>query len=404
MIHSSHFEPRAYAFKGSMASIEIDRAQELRGTLALNREKIKEIGRVGLVDWRKRIPTLGLTLSQLEYGSMEFWQMLANTSAADTTITEADFKETMIDIAGYKTDDNAAFLGTVWYPDLRLQSFSLNIGDPEAYIMRSFNFVGEDEIILQNANKYLIVREMTAVGAASNEAFIISDGGSTYPNPVMDPDNSGQYLLKVVHYDLSATTSTELEVTTDYTFNGTTTATILRATGTGDTLKFYWSAGTYITGGDIFTNNDGTSSISADSCDIWLETSQQVYKLQSLGINVGLTRSDYKEIGNSKIIQRGVKETVSTITLGRILEAYTIEEILRDKTGLSYGLINPRNFADDIALKIKLYTDNTKDTFAMQYSFTNLSPTNLDAGVPLDDYVTAGNSLESDNFTVTNIA
>ena len=41
------------------------------------REKIKEIGRDGIVDWRKRIPTLRLTARQLEYGSMEFYRKIA---------------------------------------------------------------------------------------------------------------------------------------------------------------------------------------------------------------------------------------------------------------------------------------------------------------------------------------
>ena len=406
MIHASNYKPRCYPFNGAAVSTELDRIQDIRGALTLNREKIKEVGRDGIIDWRKRVPTLKLTLTQLEYGAMELWQQLTNSTLVDTTITQADFKTSMIDICGYKTDDDGTFLGTLWYPNLRTESFTINIGDPEAIIQRTINLTGEDEITLLNDQKYLIVRNMVAVGAASNEAFIVSDGGTSYPDPVEDEDNSGQYLHKVVHYDLSAGTATELVFTTDYTYDsGTKTVTIVGATEAGDVLKFYWAAATYITGASTFTNNDiSPACISADSCDIWLETSTRVYRLQSVNVDVGFTRTDYKEIGNSEIVQRGVKDTVVTITLGRILEDFTIEEILRDKAGLAYGKIDPRLFADDIKLEIKIYTDNTKETFALKYVFENLSPATIDAGTPVDDYVTRGNTLEGETVTITSVA
>lgn len=405
MIHASNYKPRCYPFNGTAVSTELDRIQDIRGALTLNREKIKEVGRDGLVDWRKKVPTLKLTLSQLEYGSMELFNQLANSALNDASLSETDFKTSMIDICGYKTDDNGTFLGTVWYPNLRTESFSVSIGDPDAMIQRTINLTGEDEITLLNDQKYLIVKNMVAVGAASNEAFIISDSGTSYPDPVEDEDNSGQYLHKVVQYDLSLTTATELEYTTGYTYDpALKTVTIVGATEAGDVLKFYWAAATYITGIPTFTNNDvNPAVISADSCDIWLETSTRVYKLQSVNIDVGFTRTDYKEIGNSEIVQRGVKDTVITITLGRILEDYTIEEILRDKAGLAYGKIDPRLFADDIKLEVKLYTDKEKGTFAMKYVFTDLSPASLDAGTPVDDYVTRGNTLEGESFLIKSV-
>lgn len=398
MIHSSYFRPKAYPF-GSGDPVEIDRLQSLSGTLTLNREKIKEIGRDGIVDWRKMIPTLRLSLGQHEYGSLEFFKALANKGTATDTLTLADFKSSMVDICGYKTSDTGTFLGTVWYPKLRLASFGISIGDPQAYVERTFELVGEDEKLLQEGNKYLIMREFTADGG-SNEDFIVSDGGTTYPDPIGDPDNSGYYILKVVR--VRAGTATELIYTTDYTYTtGSLTLTVVTTTS-GDKIRIYWSAASYITGATPFTVNDTDDSHTpASSCSIYLEAANYLYKLQSVSVDVALDRSDYYEIGDDEVIQRGVRDKTCTITLGRILHDYTIEEVARGVAGLDYGIINPRKFADNLSLIIKVYSDDAKGTFRMKYLFNDVSPSGLETGVPIEDYVTKGASLEGASCVIS---
>ena len=149
MIHTSHYEPRYFPYKGVVAvvSTEIDRLQELSATSTLNRTKIEEIGREGLVDWKKTTPTVGVTLRQLEYGGFEFYQQLANVASTDVKIEAKEFKTSLGDIAGYETDDDASFLSTVWYPKQKLAGFSLNIGDPDAISERTFTLtrIGEPD-------------------------------------------------------------------------------------------------------------------------------------------------------------------------------------------------------------------------------------------------------------------
>jgi len=398
LIHASYYRPRVYPF-GSGLPAEMDRFQDLSGGLTLNREKIKEIGRDGIVDWRKRIPTLRITGRQYEYGSLEFWLKLGNKGSATDTIDLNDFKNSMVDICCYKTDDDGTFQGTVWYPKLRLAGFSLAIGDPQAYIERNFEWVGEDEIQLLNDNKYFIHREFTADGG-TNETFVVSDAGTTYPDPISDPDNSGYYLFKVVR--VRAGIATELVYTTDYTYDsGTVTLTVVSTTN-GDKIKVYWSAGSYITGEEPFTNNDSdAAAISASSCSIYLQSANYVYKLQSVNIDVSFDRTDYYEIGNKEVIQRGIRNKTCTVTLGRILEDFTIEEIARGVTDLDYGKIDAREFLDNLALIVKIYDNDDKDNFLMKYTLTDLSPVGLDAGIPVDDYVSRGATLECEACTIT---
>lgn len=404
MIHTSYWRPRVYPHNGDIAPTQIDRLQDLSASIALNREKIREIGRDGTVDWRKRIPTVRVSARQFEYGEIEFWRKLANVSDATTSITLNDFKTSKVDIVGYKTDDSGTFLGSVWYPKLRTAGFGLSIGDPQAYIERTFDLVGEDEIIFQGNNKYFNYQRFVAAGGAP-ESITIDD-----PSPVADPDNSGEYILKVLRVNASDGTTDELEYTSGtatgnyYSFSAPSTLTV--ATAINDIIKVYYTAATFNTNSQsaVFTNNDtdaGALLAEATSIYLYTGTNNYVYRLQSIGIDVSFDRTDYFEIGNREVVQTGIREKTVRITLGRILEQYTIEEVLRGAVA-DYGKLDPREFRDDITLRVKCYGNHTKNTFNIGYKCTNLSPTGFDNGVPLNDYVTRGATLEGEDLTISN--
>src|SRR4030042_3468427 len=172
LVHTAYYRPRIFPYKGSVVSSEIDRAQSIDATGSLNREKIEEIGRDGVVGYIKKTPALTYRLTQLEYGSLEIWQKLVNTATLGTggqsAITINDFKTSQADIAAYLTDDDSAFLGTMWYPNLRTSGFSLNIGDPEAIAERTFDLVGESAVLWQGTNKYVIQLIDTSCTGASH--------------------------------------------------------------------------------------------------------------------------------------------------------------------------------------------------------------------------------------------
>ena len=396
MIHSSFYRPKIFPFKGTADPTEIDRLQDLSGTTTLNRTKIEEIGRVGIVDWRTTAPTISLSLRQLEYNNIELYQQLANKSLSSTKVELSDFKNSQVDIAGYKTDDDGNFLSTIWYPNLRLSSFGMTIGDPDALLERSFTVVGEDDITLKNNNKYFIVKKISGT-TGDNQAYTIDD-----PDPVFDPDNSAQFLFRVVR--VRAGVTSELTHGTEWSFDGTNTLTVNGANYSSDTYKVYYSATTYISGETPFVANDSDSGgITADSVDVYLvDTSSSVTRLQSVGIEVTLDRFDVKETGNKEVVARGVRDTTVRVTLGRILDTWTIEEALRGVGGLDFGKIDVRKFEDKLTLIVKEYTNNDKTTFACGYKFTNLAPVGIDTGTSLNDYVNRGVSLEGEVGFVTN--
>jgi len=405
MIHSSYFRPRVYPVGGDCDPAEIDRLQELTGSTTLNRTKVEEIGRDGTVCWKTSNPSVSMTLRQLEYGSLEFWQKLANVSSTQTKIELNEYRTPMVDIAGYSTDDSGLFLSTVWYPKLRTSGLGLSIGDPEALIERTMTLVGEDEIQLKEANKYLIYLERE-IGSGESGAIDIVIGAGAYtnwPTPTEDPDNSGNYMLRMVKWDPTDMIIVELIEGTDYTYDSGSTTIGLIGTLPGEIYKAMYSANAYITGQEPFVNNDSdTCSIQADSCTIILQTNDTVYRLQNVTIDVSFDRFDIKEIGNKDVVSRGIRDTNVRITLGRILENYTIEDVLRGVAGLDYGKIDVRKFVDDAILTVKIYEDNTKSTFKLGYQFSDLTPEGLDEGAPLNDYVTRGVTLAGEEGFITN--
>jgi len=395
MIHSSQYLPTILPIYVDETISEIDRVQDLSSTTTLNRTKVEEVGRVGIVDWRKATPTISVTLRQLEYGQMEFWRKLANKASTVQQINWTDFKTSASDLCAYMTDDSGTFLGTLYYPGLRMASLALNIGSPDAMMERNFTLAGEDEYILENANKYVICKKYTIATGGLNKTVTISD-----PAPAADPDLSGQFLFKVVK--VSGGTATLLTHGLDWSYDGAGTLQINGASSAGDSIKVYYSAGSYIGGLTPFSLNDiDASSLSAENVSIYLQSANYVYRLQSVAIDTTFNRFDVKEIGSMTTVARGVRDITNRITLGRILEAYTIEEILRGVAGQSYGKLNPRNFTSNFSLIIKIYAENTKDTFKLGYKFLDVAATSLDGGVTVSDYVRRGVVLEGEEAFVT---
>ena len=403
MIHSSKYKPRVYDITGVTVSSEMDRIQSMSASISLNREKVEELGREGQVCYKAGTPTVDLSVSQMEYGSLEFYQRLANTADSDTIVTLADYKTSMVNIGGFATDDDDTFLGTVFYPRQRVASMNLSIGDPEALIERSFSLVGEDEYMYQNANKYVIELVDTNAAGLSHQIVIGSGGFSDYPTPVDDPDNSGTYFIMASR--IRSGTYTGLTEGTDFTYDSGTNTITIPLSAASDTYKFWYTATTYISGVSTFTDNDSDlCAIRGDSVSVYLESTNYLYRLQSATIDVSFDRFDVREIGNKDIVARGINDTTISVALGRSLEDYTIEELLRNVYGESFGKIDIREFDDDLSLVVKIYSDNTKSTFKTGWKINNLAPISLGDGQDLNAYFQRDVTLESSDTTsfVTN--
>jgi len=393
MIHAKMCKPRAFPWNNDRTPEQIDRLQNITGDQTLNREKVYEIGRVGRLGFKKSTPSFAYSATQFEYGSMDFFYNLANKetpgSGVDHYVTLDNFDEEQMDIAAFLTDDNATFRGTIWFPKLRVNGFSINIGDPDAIIERSFDLIGEDYKMLDG--KYLAYQKATAAGATT--VIVLSPAAVEYA--------SGDYIFRVLR--VRSGVVSELVETADWTFvNGTNTLTVTGGVALDVIKVFYESATAYTT---TWTDNDSDPDLLlAEYAEIRLKvgTGTRIYRLQSVGIDVAFDRADYKEIGNSEVVQRGVNDQTVTISLNRFSEDFALEDILASDT--TYPYIDPRDFAENIQMQVLVYGEKAHTNFKIGYLVTGLSPTTIGTTQDVQAYNQRTCNLESDNLKVSDSA
>ena len=408
MIHSSKYEPRIYPITGTNDDAEIDRAQAIDPTISLNREKVEEIGRDGVVGYLRKSPTTGYRLTQYEYGNIELWQKLVNDESkgdvGEDAIDLNDFKTTYFDICAFLTDDDGTFRGTILYPSLRTAGFSITIGDPQAIIERSFDFVGENAKQLRGDNKYWIyVKSEVETGQLDTADNYDIDLSTRVP--AEDPNEVDKYMQRVIK--VRSGSSSEL-TSSDYSYVASSTTLTISNAQVGDVYKVFYTSAT--APATTFTLNDSDpTGIIADSAEIYLyipasaeqaDSNDYVYRLQSITLDVAFDREDLREIGNSEVVQRGVRDKTVTVTLGRILEELTVEEVLSGE-GSSHGIIDFSKLSDSVALLVKIYEDNTKTTFKYGFYAYGLSPTEIRGGAGVNEYVRRDNTLEGESLKIS---
>ena len=395
MIHFSEYKPKIIPYLGNLDAKSLARIQGIDPTGSLNRTKVEELGRDGAVGYKKGTPSVSIRMTQLEYGNIDIYNLLANKELTNDSLTLSDFRVPMVDLMSYLTNDDGSFLGTLWYPKLRVSGFGWNIGDPNAMIERSFDLVCEGAKIWQGDNRYVVfIKHEVESGETPNVSIVLDD-----PVPVQNPDN-GAYIERVLL--VSGSSTSELE-SSDYSYDsGSHTLTVAGVTP-GDVVKVYYTAPSYISSETLFELNDTDPAvISADSVSIYLLTGDYVHRLQSASFEVALEREDQQEIGLSEVVMRGVKNQTVTVSLGRLLETWTIEEALRG-VAPGYGLIDIQQFVDDAGLIIKVYDSPLKQNFRYGIKITGLSPTELRNGVSVGNYTAADNSLEGSSLMITRV-
>jgi len=408
MIHSSKYQPRVFPITGTNDDAEIDRAQSIDPTISLNREKVEEIGRDGIVGYLAKSPTTGYRLTQYEYGNIEFYQKIVNNEAKGDTGEDAidlnDFKTAYFDICAFLTDDDGTFKGTILYPSLRTSGFSISIGDPQAIIERSFDFVGENAKQLRGDNAYWIyVKEEVNTGELTTGNDFIVDLSTR--EPAEDPNTADKYMQRIIRVRSGSSS----ELTSDaYSYNATAQELTIADALVGDVYKIWYTSAT-VPATTFALNNSDPAGIIADSAEIYLYvpasaeqagSDDYVYRLQSITLDVSFDREDLREIGNSEVVQRGVRDKTVTVTLGRILEELTVEEILSGQ-GSSHGIIDFSKLSDSVALLVKIYEDNTKTTFKYGFYASGLSATEIRAGVSTNEHVRRDNTLEGESLKIS---
>jgi len=404
--HSSSIKPRVYPWNDATLPIDIDRATNLSGGVTQPSEDVYELGRLQKICTDLKILEEKCTLTQLEYGEMAFYLALANKASLPSGgLALSDFDDALVDIISVIKDKFAGTVEqTMWLPKLSLNSLTFNIPNADSRIERSFDLGGDFFKILKNTNKIYMQKIYTVPSgySASSWTQVISD-----PAPVVDPNVAGKYIQRILRVRSGVTT--ELELTTDYTWtNGTTTLTILSATS-GDILKVVYTAASFGTGGDYTSLNDADLCyINADSVTVTIESAAgggevELDRLTGLNITATLNRISEAVIGLEEKLLKNVESYAVTVALdGRVKNA-PIEDVLMGHAGANWGIIDPNLFKTDLILRVKVYEDATKTTFKLGYRVEGLSFTDDTQDVAANAFATKGINLKSDNLIISDV-
>lgn len=436
MIHSSFFQPEIFPV-GVGTPSSIARVQAIDPTANTNFQRVKEIGRLYTVGYVRHIPSVTYRMTQIEYGSFNFWQQITNKPSDVTTITLEDFKTTSFDMAAFLTDDNYQYRGVKLFPYMRTSGFSLNIGNPDATVERTFNFVGEKSVIFEapygvsEANPYYTEVDKTC-GTATDDIVDLS----AY-TALIDPDVPNtfpvaeQYIFRVAltrtitAYDPNTNSIVSAPITTvlspvyqalnpavqtpDYTYNtGTKYVTLNYGVEAGDVIKVWFISSNRPVEGTFVQDNTDIAGLNATATDIFLfvpgsgepNAGAYLYRIQSAAIDVTFERADLKEIGNRNVVQLGINLNKVNIKLGRIMEKFTIDEVMRGVVP-GYGKLDIENYGFNMSLIVKMYEDDTKTNLLYGMYATQLAPMDFSEGVPVNNYVKENATLDGEFLLIT---
>jgi len=397
MLHSKFVHPWGYPENSERVAAQISRLQDLSGDWAGNKEKQHEIGRDGVLGYKKGKATFTYAPKQFEYGSMAFWYLLANKEDPETGddhfIDLDDVKSKRIAISTFCTNENDDFIGTFWSPRMRLGGFTINIGDPEAIVERSFNLVGEKYAMIRD-NFVTYITDTVETGEDDKELLLV--------NPV--EYKTDKYVLQVLRIR-SGDVSAIYEGTGEdqYEYNSGTKVVTIHDCEIGDFVKVYYVTSDVL---DTWENNeDDPDFLLAEYCEVYMKVgsgeTERTYRLQTVGLDVSFDRTDYREIGNSEVVQTSSKAETVKITLDRFVENLTLEAILASNPALP--LIDPDDFADNIKVLVKIFKDKEHTNFGIGYLATDLSPTAINNAQAVEDFAKRTTSLEGATLKISDL-
>lgn len=370
-------------------------------------EDIEEIGNSGIVETivDPIIPTT-VTLNTNDWGSTDFLAQLMGSESTvdggstayipaaanrnDWTIDQDEIKTAMVDILVRSRDNSSqALLGTTWIPNCELQSINWSYsvdgnatenvtlrGDTDRHFVEDYRQTSVEIGVFNTTTTF----NVTTAGTSHTELYV-SINGTIYDSSYVASWATGLVTLTGVP-DLTAT----------------------------DRIRFVFYE---TTASDDFTELDtvGIGAIKApyvviglgDDDEMGVDSTTKTLRLQSVDVNVTLTREDIKEIGTEQVIKALMTKqevTVDATVLHDDMEnlakmmgvtaatwtAGTVEFKLQDAIG------NLNN------LYVKVYDDSSQTTLLKMLTITDLALLNNPFSQDVGAQGTYSISLKGDNW------
>jgi hypothetical protein len=373
--HARSVSPYFYPNKGGSAS-DLHGITSIAGGASVATEDVFVVGKKEKCGTIKETPESTVPITQLERGEINSYLTLANLDAEPGVgLTLEDFSNGLTDVIFYERDSfEGTIERTVWFPKTAIESLGIDIADPEARIERTFDLAGDNKRTLREDNLLLIVRSNTAPSGTSGN-YVIT-GTTIDPAPASDPNNSGQFILRVDRTRDSNTVT--LDITTDYTYDdGANELTIIDGQD-GDVYRIYYSAITFGSPGDPTTTDPcpDPSFITADSVTVLISdgtTELEIDCLTSLSLSASLNRIEESCIGEDERVLREIEDTPVDVSLTGRVRTSELALAFMQKLGTTHGITDAKLYEDTVRITVKVYSDATKSNFLIGYQVDNLT-------------------------------
>jgi len=400
--HASAVKPISVPVNNTVASDNWDRVQAFNPATSQPLEKLYEIGRLAKTATAKELLEASLSISQLEYGTIDSYLQLAGLSAEPVAgLTLANFSSAKTDfyLPG-KDEFGGTVEQTLWMQKMALDSVGIEMSANER-ITRSFELSGSFMKIAKDANKDLIfVSDTVPSGEDVDYEIDLSD-----PAPVVDPNNAGVYILQAYRVSLLGV-ATEL-TSADYTYTHVGTTLSINTVTTGDNIRVWYTSATYGSAGDPTALNDADDFyIKADNVTVTLEDGTNsaitLSKLTSLSIQATLNRNDEGAIGDNEKLFNEVESYDVAVSLGGFVKDAPIQEALMTQAGQSWGIIDYSLFSS-VDIIVKIYKESSKATFMIGYKITGCEFSDDSTSYNANEFGENPCSLNSDNLLITSV-
>lgn len=401
--HSSAFKPISVAERDAIAKDNWDRVQNFSVSVNQPQENLYELGRLDKMATDKDKLEVSVSITQYEYGTLDSYLQLAGLSAMPVGgIALSDFDDARTDfISPGKTEYAGTVEQTLWCERLSVDSLGINI-TADSRLERTYELSGNFCKIAREGNKYVIfVSDDAPSGTSGNYVIDVSD-----PAPVVNPNVALDYILKL--YRIRSGVATELDLTTDYTFNsGTSEITILSALAS-DNYRIWYTSASYGSAGDPeVLNNADDYFLSADNVTVYIDDGTnapvELDKLTDLSISSTFNRIGEGAIGTSENLFNDVESYDVSVALGGYVKNYPIQEALMIQAGQAWGIINYADMSE-VAILVKIFETSAKSTFKIGYKITGCeladdSPADYSA----NEFGSANITLNSDNLIISTL-
>lgn len=403
----------------------LSRVQSFTADTDKSVEEMRELSNENITEYVEGLPVVSISIDTSEFGSLKNLNYLCGQKAADKYVNRSNFDTSSVDLFA-QIEEDGALARTMYMGDCFITgiSWSFDVGG-----VASENFTLESD----NKVQYFDTKKEMFVASGYYDGATTASGILTYVDSGWGPLHTGLFISKDNEIIRSAADKTILVPDLSagaagmhaaiYDGNKVDTAIPIISGGSRYRVGFYKTTpNTTIQTGHGWLDSSSIGGVRKGMVEIYLVPSggklvpsgstHEIYRLQTVSVDVDLSREALEELGNYKAYYRSMVLPIPvTVTLSA-LES-DVDNWCRLANGTkdtwptaltSAGEISFRDFVKGASVHVKIYTDD--ESAASRNALKSVVVRNLTATAESFSIDVGGNATQditcnADNFLVS---